>query len=97
MTATRPKLSDKLTACVRFARFVRDHDVLPGDLADLLHFARLAFKAGERECNTGVSADKFRDRFEDKAKEMGFGVTWPGLWPVLVAGKKGEHITLPEV
>ena len=56
-----------------------------------------AFKAGERECNTGKSkaAEKARDRFEEKAKSMRFGVKWPGLLPSLT--KAGRDICLPEV
>ena len=63
--------------------------------AELLVLCDRAFKAGEREANTGRSADKFRRRVEDKAKELGLSVRWPGLWPSLF-NHKGD-INLPSV
>jgi len=85
---------------VSFARFANEHNLHPGDLADLLALARRAFNAGERYCNTGSERDgnaeqKTGKDFERKAKLMGFGVQWPGLWPTLTKGKR--HIYLPEV
>lgn len=87
--------SRTLEACVVFARWVQEQRVNYLDLAELLQLARAAFKAGERECNTGRSADKQREAFEAKAGEMGFGVQWPGLWPTLK--RDGRDIYLPEV
>lgn len=91
MTATRRTLQ----SCVAFARWVEEQRVSYLDLRDLLQLAKKAFSAGERECNTGKSADPQRRAFEVKAKSMGFGVQWPGLCPTLK--KDGRDIYLPEV
>jgi hypothetical protein len=64
-------------------------------VAELLTLAEKAFRAGEREANTGRSADPARRRFEAKAKQLRFGVKWPGLLPSLT--RAGRDIYLPEV
>lgn len=87
--------SKRYAKCVGFARFVREHRLDPADLAELLTLADRAFRAGEREANTGRSADGARDRFEAKAKAMRFGVKWPGLLPSLT--RAGRDIYLPAV
>jgi len=88
-------MSKRMRSCVAFARFAREHRIDPGELAELLTLAERAFKAGEREANTGRSADPARRRFEAKAKELRFGVRWPGLLPSLT--RSGRDIYLPEV
>lgn len=89
------RISKRMQSCVSFARFAREHRLEPADLAELLGLAAAAFKAGERECNTGRSADPARRRFEAKAKAMRFGAYWPGLLPALK--RRGETIHLPDV
>lgn len=91
---TAPKLSRRMRACVNFANFARNHKLDPFDLAELLTLADKAFHAGEREANTGKSADRQRVQFEAKAKSMRFEVYWPGLLPGLK--RRGVHIYLPE-
>jgi hypothetical protein len=87
--------SKRYAKCISFARFVREHGVEPTDLAELLTLADRAFRAGEREANTGRSADGARERFEAKARGMRFGVKWPGLLPSLT--RAGRDIYLPGV
>lgn len=87
------RLSKSFECKVRFARFAVEHKVDPLDLAELLTLASRAFSAGETEANTGKSADKARERFEAKAKSMGFGTSWPGLLPMLTRG--GKDVYLP--
>jgi hypothetical protein len=54
MSETKPlRLGKALQACLRFERFVNEHDVDPRDLAELLTWARRAFRTGEQACNTG--------------------------------------------
>jgi hypothetical protein len=93
-----PRLSGQLRAMVSFARFAQEHKLDPVDLAELLALARKAFNAGERACSSsGHDAAERRtgEAFEAKAKALGFGVQWPGLWPTLL---KGNHnVYLPEV
>jgi hypothetical protein len=84
-----------------FARFCADHKIDPHDLAELLALARRAFKAGERECNTGISADPQRERVEDKAEELGWLTRWPGLHPAfcreVTLGRESGWFGLPDV
>jgi hypothetical protein len=89
------RLSKTLQACLRFERFCNEHDVHPADLAELITLARRAFHAGEQACNTGNhrAEDRTADRFRSKALAMGFGVQWPGLWPVL--REDGRDVELP--
>lgn len=84
-------LPKDLALCVRFARFCAEYAVEPADLAELIVLARKAFSAGERECNTGKSADGARDRFEEKAAALGFSTNWTGLYPAMV--KNGSWVT----
>lgn len=76
-------MSKTLNACVRFANFSQFHGINTADLADLIGLAHRAYSAGEREANTNASAERARDRFERKAKALGYGVCWYGLWPTL--------------
>lgn len=88
-------LTDKWAKYARFARWAHEIGVDPADAAELLQLAHRAFRAGERECNTGRSADRQRDAFEEKAKAHKFTVSWPGLWPTMAA--YGRTYYLPEV
>ena len=88
-------MTRRMRSCVAFARFACEHRIDPGDLAELLALADRAFRAGEREANTGRTAEPARRRFEAKAKELRFGVKWPGLLPSLT--RAGRDIYLPEV
>ncbi len=87
MTLTR-----RMRECVAFAKFAAEHHMDPTDLAELLTLADRAFAAGERECNTGKSADQQRQTFETVAKRHGFGVEWNGLGPTLK--KAGRDVYL---
>lgn len=97
MTETRTTIGSKLRGCIAFARFSAKYKIAPADLADLLHYARRSFKAGERECNTGPSADAARRRFEALAAKLGYRqVRWPGLWPQIELAWHG-WIDLPSI
>lgn len=87
--------SKAMESRISFARFVRENNLMPVDAAELLVLAERAFKAGERECNTGRSADPARVAFEAKAQAMRFGVKWPGLLPALT--RAGRTIYLPAI
>lgn len=77
---------------VCIARFAADTDVPVAVACDLHRLATRAFKAGERECNTGKSADRQRQKVEDLAKRYGLSVQWSGLWPTVVKGKEQFHL-----
>lgn len=86
-------MTKTMHAHIAFAKFAALHKIDPTDLAHLITYAKRAFKAGERECNEGVSADKHREMFEAKAAALGFGTEWNGLGPTLK--KDGQDIYLP--
>lgn len=89
-------MNKTLRACVAFARFAQLYQIEPGDLAELILLADAAFRAAERECNTGTSADKARNRFEAKVADLtDFGVSWNGLGPTLTLG--GVDVYLPSI
>lgn len=80
--------SDKAMKFVDFARFCVNQGIEAYDVAELITLAERAFKAGERYANSGSDRDSRAnelsgERFEIKAKALGFGVSWPGLWPHL--------------
>lgn len=94
------RLSKRMMGCVQFARFAVNHSVDPMELAELLTLADRAFKAGERDCNegsdkSGRAYETAHKRFGVKARELGFEVSWPGLWPQL--RRDGHDICLPDV
>lgn len=88
-------ITNKFRQCVSFARFAQREGIEPMDLAELLTLAGRAFRAGERECNTGQTAEPARRAFCVKAEAMGYGVRWPGLCPLLT--KDGREIHLPTI
>ena len=80
--------SRKVMKYVDFARFSINHGIEAWDLAELITLAERAFKAGERYCNSGSERDSRAnevagERFEIKAKALGYKASWPGLWPHL--------------
>jgi hypothetical protein len=92
------QLPTKLSNCVHFARFAHEHGIDPLTLGELVQLARRAFSAGVAYCNrpgTDKARDRAYERFEAKAKELGFGVQWGGLWPSLTKGTR--TISLPDV
>lgn len=91
-----PTWSNSLAACVCFARWCNKHNVDPGTAADLVVLARRAFTAGERECNTGKSADRQRNRVEELAATLGLSTSWPGLSPMFKT-KDRQEFHLPPV
>lgn len=81
---------------IAVARFAADTKTEPYQVVRLVALARKAFRAGERACNvpdTGAAYDRASARFEALAAELGFGVTWPGLWPTLT--RDGRDVYLP--
>lgn len=87
------RISERMASYVRFARFCQETRITPGDAVVLVTLARRAFKAGEREANTGKSADPQRKAFEDFAKSVSFETRWPGLWPMVM--RRGREWQLP--
>lgn len=95
--------SDKMARLIGFARWCARHGVEPFDAAELVALAQKAKRAGENHCNLGDrnggkyerANDRAQERFEEKAKAMGFGVQWPGLWPTLQ--RDGQNVYLPTV
>lgn len=92
-----PKLSKRLTDQVRFAWFCKEYKLDPKDVAQLIALAHRAYSAGERA--TGDGSPKARRaekttsaRFEEKAKELGFSVSWSGLWPTVSCGSFDVHL-----
>jgi hypothetical protein len=86
LTKFRP--SDKAMKFVDFSRFCVNQGIESYEGAELVTLAERAFKAGERYCNSGSERDSRAnetagERFEIKAKALGFTVSWPGLWPRL--------------
>ena len=67
-------------AC-QIARFASDAGVTVPQACELHKLAARAFSAGERECNTGKSADRQRGNVEEFAESLGLGVEWNGLAP----------------
>jgi len=59
-------------------------------LSDIAATAQTNWHNGDA---TAEAADKAVKRVEDEAKEYGFSVIWPGLYPVFV--KDETHYTLP--
>jgi len=87
------KWNKKLAYAVRFAQFAKEQELAPSILADLVTLACAAFSAGETEANGGRSGDPARERFEKPVRELGYTVTWPGLWPVI--RKNGRDFYIP--
>lgn len=87
-------MSGKLRSCVTFAYWCTRFGMDPHDAGQLLDRVRKAFAAGERECNTGESADAEREAVEEYARTMGLTTTWPGLGPVF-RGPMGADIHPP--
>lgn len=93
--------SDKMMRFVDFARWCNNHNVEALDAAELLTLAQRAKRAGENYCNEGDrqggkyerANDLAQERFEEKAKSLGFEVRWPGLWPML--RKDGQDVYMP--
>lgn len=90
--------TDREMRYVDFARFVQNQGIEAYEVAELCRLAQRAFKAGERYCNSGSDRDarnneRTGERFEIKAKSLGFEVSWPGLWPRLA--KDGQDVYLP--
>ncbi len=90
--------SSSMESKIRFARFAKEHNVDPVDLAELLVLAQRAFKAGVNKCNK--PGDRYvkananaQAAFEAKAKSLRFGTYWPGLLPGVI--RRGERVHLP--
>lgn len=81
--------SKRAMRCVDFARFCVNQGLEAYDVAELITLAEKSFKAGERYANSGSDRDskateRAVDRFELKSHLLGFKVSWPGLYPVLM-------------
>ena len=68
--------------------------VKPGQLARLFTLAEAAAKAMELECSEDNAPDSKpkTDAVEDYAKTLGYGVMWPGLYPILTKDGNQIHI-----
>ena len=69
-----------LFAC-QIARFAADAGMTVPQACELHKLACRAFSAGVRECNTGKSADRQKEKVEKYAEVFGLGVEWNGLAP----------------
>lgn len=93
-------ISAKMRSYVAFARFSINNNLTALETAELITLANKAFHAAERWCNTGSARDesansRCKHRFEDKARSLGFSVSWPGLWPLLE--RNGVEVNLPSL
>lgn len=94
---TQTKLSRKYAGMVSFARFCGEWNLKPNEAAALLILAQRAFKANDRDCNTGRDdGEKVCDRFTRHCNTLGIYVRWPGLWPQIKLGVDGTWANLPE-
>lgn len=87
-----------LDDCVVFAHWCQREKLTPIAGADLIRLAKLAHSAGERECNTGQSADKARDTFAQRATGIwgkSLSIEWHGLWPSCTLG--AYEIRIPDI
>jgi hypothetical protein len=83
---------------IRLARFATESGV---GFADAIRLAKLAERRAKAEAyaisnddeNARFRADAALKRVEKFAVELGFGVSWPGLWPVVT--KDGREFHLP--
>ncbi len=73
--------------------FCADQKVEARDAVELVVLANRAFSAAACGNNREQPA---MERFVKKAKSLGFGVQWPGLWPSLL-DKDGRTVYLPSV
>jgi hypothetical protein len=88
-------LTKEMMGKVCFANFCIENGIKPRDAAELVSLAKRAFKVGERVANGEANSEHPAfAAFEIRAKELGFEVSWPGLWPVLM--KNGKDVYLPE-
>lgn len=65
------------------------------DARKLISVANAAARAGEREANTGRSADAAIKVAETFAAFLGLKTVWPGLYPAFIT-KDGRHVHLPD-
>src|SRR6202020_2868107 len=87
-------LTDKLEACVRFARWCQENRIPPADAGQLHALARRAWLAATRACNGRTrSADRERRAFERVAGAWGFRVRWDGLMPTLKTRRRRRSTT----
>jgi hypothetical protein len=92
------RLSKSKLFAVQVANFAAEHGMSGRDVVELVTLAERAFSAGVRDCNEGSDAsdrasEKAGSAFNEAAREAGFDVEWPGLWPTL--RKAGEWVHLP--
>lgn len=81
-----------MTAAVE--RFAREHNISVTTVRRLITTAKLAATAGVTTCNTGDDKMEkyYGGLFEEFAKEAGFTVSWPGLYPVLYRDGYAYHL-----
>lgn len=92
------RLNKTLARHVTFTRFCTRLAIDPTDVAELCMLAERAARAGVRNANEGtISSDRAEKAaglaFGAKARELGYDVEWPGLYPNLVY--KGVFHPLP--
>lgn len=80
-------------AC-QIARFASDAGMTVPQACELHKLAARAFSAGERECNTGKSADRQRGKVAEYAESLGLKTSWPGLYPTFTR-RDGEPLYMP--
>jgi hypothetical protein len=81
------------------ARFASEAGISVKDACELHRLSVRAFKAGERNCNTGSDAtskayNRATDKVKTEADKHGIQVQWPGLWPVFIL-PNGRQEMLP--
>lgn len=75
----------------QFARFCIDHEILPGDLRDMIIAAERSKAAYEG--NRFLAHEGKMCEVEKIARKYAIKVTWPGLWPMLTID--GKDYSLP--
>lgn len=82
------RINQELNRQVAFAQFCINYNIPPMKLAELLALVRACARAWERSCceNNPKHAErenKTADQIQKLAAELGFTVSWSGLYPTL--------------
>lgn len=92
------RLPKRLSDAVMLARWCERERKDVAAVARLIVLAHRAFRAGEAACNAPdlrQREQKTADEFTRAALDLGYyGVSWPGLWPVLRT-EDGRDVDLP--
>ncbi len=90
-------MTKKMDRYVQFACFCKNHDLNPSDVADLITLSNrihLAYVRGDSERDMD-DYNRAQEKFEIKARSLGFGTTYSGIGPTL--NRDGYDIHLPRL